>query len=668
MTALKIALLAAIAVLLLVVVVDRSRQPAQLGELNRTLQALADASRAQADELKALRQQVAARPVATTPDSGPRTPDLGGDGKPALGVNFLLPYDRSRYHPEWQGGTLRSFASSPKGLNPLLDNSSETSDIHALCNDSLADRPAWAPEQWMSGLAESVVIADDYRTYTFRLRSGVVWQRPACASEEAFAWLRTDTPLTSADFAFALRLIQDPAVDCPQVRTYYEDLEKVETPDERTLILRWKRKVYTSLSSSLGLTPLPRHIYGRNRDGTPIPEAQVGIQFNKHWFDELKGVCGVGAFRLVQYQQDKLLRLERNPGYWGVPSRHVDAIEWILDVKQPDPQLIAFKNGQVQAHGLSPLKYKSEVLDRKEPRFAAVDPANPKAGRTGELGWERSKRLAFSYLGWNQRRPLFADKRVRQALAMAFPKDRIIRDVFYGLGQPICSDVHPDHTAYNRSLVPWPYDPARAKALLAEAGWTDHDGDGLLDRSINGTSTPLTFAIKYYANSPEWDNTLSIFRNELKALGIGLDLQTFEWKEMIRIYEDRDFDAVVGGWGMSFDIDYFQLWHSSQADVPSGSNHCGFKNPRVDELADRLRTTFEPAARNAIIGEIQTILHEEQPYLFFRSAEGIFTWQNRPPGGKVADKDRWLLGVVEGLDQLHPLVNRTPLFWHFQQP
>ena len=668
MTALKTALLVLIALLLLVVVVDRSRQPEQLGELNRTLTALAEASRAQADELKALRQQVAARPVATQ-DAKPQTSDVAfGDGNPVLGRNFLMPYDRSRYHPEWQGGTMRSFASSPKGLNPFLDNSVETNDVHGLCNDSLADRPPWAPEKWMSGLAESVMISDDYKTYTFHLRSGVTWQRPACARDEAYAWLRAEVPLTSADIAFGLRIILDPVVDCPQLRTYYEDLDKYETPDDRTLILRWKRKVFTSLSASLGLAPLPRHIYARNRDGTPIPEAQIGIQFNKHWFDELKGVCGVGAFQVAEYQQDKILRLERFPGYWGVPSRHADRIEWILDVKQPDPQLIAFKNGQVPAFGLSPLKYKSEVLDRKEPRFAALDPANPKAGRAGELGWERVKRMAFSYIGWNQRRPLFADKRVRQALAMAFPKDRIIRDVFYGLGQPICSDVHPDSAAYNHDLVPWPFDLGRVKALLAEAGWSDHDGDGLLDRVIDGKPTPLRFAIKYSANSPEWDNSLAIFRTELKTIGIGLDLQTFEWKEMLRIYEDRDFDAVVGGWQMDWDIDYFQLWHSSQADVPSGSNHCGFKNPRVDELADRLRTTFEPVARTAIIREIQSILHEEQPYLFFRSVENIFTWQNHPPGGTVTEKDRWLAGVVEDLDGLHPLKNRTPISWHFVQP
>ena len=90
--------------------------------------------------------------AAATGDGGPR------DGNPRLGGNFLLPYDRSWFHPERLGGTLRSIAATPKGLNPLTDNSAEAGAVHGLCNDSLCDRPATHPEQWMEGLAESVLI------------------------------------------------------------------------------------------------------------------------------------------------------------------------------------------------------------------------------------------------------------------------------------------------------------------------------------------------------------------------------------------------------------------------------------------------------------------------------------------------------------------------------
>ena len=407
-----------------------------------------------------------------------------------------------------------------------------------------------------------------------------------------------------------------------------------------------------------------RQIYGSNRDGTPIPEDQLGLVFNKHWFDELHGVCGVGPFVLAEFVPDKVIRFRRNPDYWTLPPQHNEAYEWNLEVKKDEAQLVAFKNGQVTTHGLSPLLYKSEVLDHKEPRFAPADPKDPKAGRAGELGWEQVKRLSFSYIGWNCRRPLFGDKRVRQAMSLAFPKERVINDVFMGLGVPILSDVHPDNPNYNHDLKPYSFDLAKASSLLAEAGWADSDGDGLLDKQINGSKVEFRFEVDYMADRPEWDNALAVYRGELKKIGIELTPKPVEWKELTRIYEDRDFNAVVGAWLMDWDIDYFQLWHSSQIDTPNGSNLCGFSNPRVDELAVALRETFEADKRMAIIKEVQAVLNEEQPYTFFLSPKGIFVWQNKAPPGSTA-KDRYLAGVTKGLDELHPMKSRSPIFWYF---
>jgi ABC-type transport system substrate-binding protein len=660
----KHALSAVIVILLLLLVLDRWRQPQQLHAVTQGLEQLAAATRMQTEELKALRQQIAERPLAPTGTTVVAPAPAANDGLPVLGRNFLLPYDRSWYQAKIQGGTLRLFNESPKGLNPLLENSATTAEIHGRCNDSLADRPATNPGAWMQALAPAVVISDDYTTYTFTLRPGVRWQRPTLATQPGFAWLDQDVELTSADFAFALRLITDPAVECSHLRNYYADFDRAETPDPRTLVLHWKKAVYTSLSASLGLSPLPRHIYGAERDGSPTPPERLAANFNQHWFDAERGVCGVGPYRLEEYTPDQVMRFARNPAYWGA-TWHFDRIEQNLAIRQPDPQLVAFKNGQVHSHGLAPLQYKSEVLDRKEPRFAAFSATDPKAGRAGELGWERVRRTAFSYLGWNMRRPPFDDVRVRQAMSHAFPKERIIRDVYLGLGQPVLSDVLADSPYCNRALTPYAFDLAKAKALLAEAGWTDSDGDGLLDKLVEGKRAPFSFVVSYYANSPEWDNTLMIFRNELRTIGVAMEPRPYEWKELIRIYEDRDFSATVGGWQMDWEVDFYQLWHSSQITETGGSNHCAFSDPEVDRLAIELRETFDEPKRIAISQRIQAIIHEAQPYTFFRSAEGIFTWQNRAPAGDI-QTDRWLLGVSEGLDRLHPLKNRTPLFWHLR--
>jgi peptide/nickel transport system substrate-binding protein len=672
MNGFKWTLLVGVALLLIYVAVDRWRQPQQLQRVSESLDrvdlALQELARSQRELSERMARAPQGLPVTVTPAGTPAVampPAASGerDGNPKLGVNFLIPYDRSYYHPEWQGGTLKVFEDTPRRLNQLIDNSAINHRVQAATTDSLCDRPPTHPEQWSESLATSVIISDDYKVYTFQLRKGVKWHRPTIARQPEFAWLAKDVELTAADFKFAMDLILDPAVDCPSLRNYYEDVDHAEVVDDYTLKLVWKKKTYNSLSASLSLSPLPRHIYACTNTGAPVPADKMGVTFNQHWFDELRGVVGVGAYTLDEYVPDKVLRLRRNPAYWGV-LYHFDAIEWNLEVKKDDAQLIAFKNGQVHYHGLAPLKYKSEVLDHHEPRFAAYDPNNPKAGRSGELAWERGKRMIFYYLGWNMRRPPFDDKNVRKAMSHAFPKDRIIAEVFFGLGLPVLSDVPPGSQYENTQLKPYVFDLERAKALLTESGWKDSDGDGIIDKTIGGMKKDFRFTIKYIANVPEYDSMLLIYKNELRKIGIEMELKTFEAKEMMRISEDRDFECELGGWQMDWDIDYFQLWHSSQAEQQGGSNNCGFVNKRVDELAVKLRETFETPERIAIVKEIQAIIHEEQPYTFFRSAEGILVWQNK---GKPA-KETYLDGVEESLDRLHPLIKTVDrrMYWHFR--
>jgi peptide/nickel transport system substrate-binding protein len=260
------------------------------------------------------------------------------------------------------------------------------------------------------------------------------------------------------------------------------------------------------------------------------------------------------------------------------------------------------------------------------------------------------------------RRPPFDDVRVRQAMSYAFPKQRIIEQVFYGLGTPVLSDVPPSSQYLNTELEPYAFNLDKARALLTAAGWKDADGSGTLAKTINGVSHPFKFEIKCYADSPDWDNALLIYRNELAKIGVNMVARPEEWKELMRVYEDKDFEAIVGGWAMGVDLDYFQLWHSSQADLQGGSNICGFKNPELDALADELRLTFDTPRRIAIVKQLQAILNREQPYTFFRSGEGIFVWQNHGPPAK----DRYLDGVDYGFEHLSPMYSTKPLYWHFR--
>ena len=659
----KIALLAIVALLLLIFLVDRNREPEQMKAFIDHMEQVQSDLRSQQDELRDLIAELKENGVSVSQgNAGTVQQKLNPDltGKPILGKNFLLPQDYTHFDRSKIGGTLKQFNSSPKDFNPIISSSSTASDLHSYINDSLCTQHAKHPQLWSEGLAYSCIISDDYKTYTFKIRDDVYWQVPPIAKEERYQWLDKKVKLTAADFKAYLDTVLNPDVECPSKKSYYEDLESVDVVDELTLVIKWKKKVYTSLAFSMSLEPLPRHVYMYDQDGNAYTEAEFGVAFNKHWFDEKRQAIGVGAYELDEYVPDKIVSFKRNRNYWG-KYLHFDRIEWDCEVRQPEPQWVSFQNGDVHHSSLPPTKYKSEILDGHEERFAPFDPNNEKAGREGILGWERNRHSSYSYIGWNMRNPLFDDKMVRRAMTHAFPKKRIIKEVYYGLGRPQVSNVHPDSAYCNTSLVDYEFDLKKAAALLDQAGWTDSDGDGIRDKEVNGKSLKFEFVLKYYANNVEWDSTLIIYKNELRKIGIVMKPTNYEWKELLRVYQDKDFAAVSGGWRFGLEVDFVQLWHSKYANEPRTSNHCGFVNKRADEIAVALRETFDFDERIRLAKEFQEIIHEEQPYTFFKSGEYIFIWQNKEGAPTAPVK-----GVIPGFDMYHPLSKTSKYLWHFE--
>ncbi|MDA3960790.1 MAG: ABC transporter substrate-binding protein [Planctomycetota bacterium] len=636
---------------------------AELGRIRKNLEGLevrAVASGTQSDAGSTTQapadQAAVTEPQTPGDDAATTTPLPAGDGLVRENGNFLLPPRTDYFHPDRIGGTLHSFSSTPPGLNPIIENAADVSSLHGLCNGSLATRDSAEPAKWRSELATSVLIENDYHTYTFALRRGVMWQVPSLArtDPENFGWLDKPFELTAHDFVFYVEMAKHEDVQAPQAKAYFDDLDRAEALDDYTLRLHWKRKVYTSLGTSMGLEPLPRHIYSKDQSGNALPAEQISLAFNKHWFDEQRGMTGVGRYVLWDYEADKQIRLRRNPRFWGAGD-HFDYRDYNCSIRDPEAKLTSFKNGQVESYSLTPTQYKTNILDGREGRFNADKP------REGEIAFERTKGLVYYYIGWNMRRPLFSDRRVRQALSHAFPKQRIIDEVFFGLGQPAVGNVHPDSAYFNDQLKDYDFDLDRAQELLFQAGWEDSNGDGLLDKTIDGTSVPFSFKVKYYANSPEWDRTLGVYQAQLRKLGIEMTPLPLEWKLLVRVYEDRDFDAVGGGWRMSYEVDFEQLWHSKYAEEPRSSNHCGFADPEADKLAEELRVTFDLEERKRVARAFQAIIHREQPYTFFRTGEGVFAWHNRSTDSAN------LGGVVDALETLHPFYNRDSSYWYIKE-
>ena len=219
--------------------------------------------------------------------------------------------------------------------------------------------------------------------------------------------------------------------------------------------------------------------------------------------------------------------------------------------------------------------------------------------------------LGYSYIGYNLRRPLFQDVRVRTALGMAIDVDEIIRYVLYRQGRRTTGPYPQQTEYYDPDVKPLPYDPAGAERLLNEAGWRKN-AQGILEKD----GKPLAFTLITNAGNEERQAIMVIAQNAWRRLGVKVEILTLEWAVFIRERVNKlDFDAVVLGWAMGLDADIFQIFHSSQAG-PQQLNFVGYANPRADELMVRIRREYDEARQTAMARELHRLIARDQPYTF----------------------------------------------------
>jgi peptide/nickel transport system substrate-binding protein len=220
---------------------------------------------------------------------------------------------------------------------------------------------------------------------------------------------------------------------------------------------------------------------------------------------------------------------------------------------------------------------------------------------------------------------------------MTYMTDRklIVQSVLFGLGEVVDSTIYFFRPEYDKDLKSYPFDPQKALALLHEAGWQDTDGDGVLDKVIDGKKTPLRFEIKVNSGNAVRKSVALVLVEELRKHGIDARVRELDWTIFLNDVKNHQFDAVVLGWQMSTtEPDMYQIWHSSQA-ANKGSNAISYKNPRVDEILELYRREFDPQKRIQLYKEFQEILNDEQPYTFLYVGKRASAVQRRFEGVEV---------------------------------
>ena len=630
-------LLALVALLLAVSVAQVEGLEERLVQQGRQLRALGEATERLTGQVERLSREGGAAPRGAAPRASgvdprarllhPEAPNLLEESDFRWPVPGAVP-----------GGTLvRGWPQGdPSTLNPILASDAYFSGrIEAYAGSYLANRMVWTDlERFTGDLAWRVEVTEDFKVFTIYLRRGVRWHRPAGVDldDPRYAWLDRDHEFTAHDLDFTFDMTLHPQVENGFIKGYYADIDSWEALDDYTFQVRWKRSLYGNVGLSIWVRPIPEFLFAYDEDGERFPEETIGLRFNQHWYNN-RGYVGTGPYRMVSYEPGIQIRLERNEDYYGDKPSIREIVYPIYT--DPNKTLLMLKAGELSTGILTPGQYREEI-QRWEGAAEAERPRDSPFAN-GDIQCRNLLRFVFSYVGWNGDRPLFSDKRVRRAMTLALNREAIIANVYAGLGEVAMGPNHPT-TPYNApGLDPLTFDLDRAAALLAEAGWEDGDGDGLLDKDLSPgdgdpARTPFAFRLLIASSSPEVASLANIFKEDLLRIGVKMDIESAGFSLMLKRMDEREFDAYTGAWGRGYPPDPYQLWHSSQADVPKGSNYVGFRRPDADSLIEALRETFDPDERTRMLREVHRIIYDEQPYTFFRVRVSPFCWWRQVRG------------------------------------
>lgn len=630
------------------------------------------------NEIKALKKQVLSSPITFQ-----KTPQVRSTEKTFFSPSNLLSEDLfyEKTLPKLLGedftpqGTIRQETiGRPPNLHPF-SAWYELNKWLSLCVPSLADQKVGIYDTYSPSAATSIELKNGSE-YLVKMREDLYWEP---LDQQAFPNIKLDAhflkrhPVTARDVKFFYDAFMNPHVEgdgAVSYRAIFADIEEVEVIDDYTLVIRWKTKEidgqkkirYTAKMLTAGFKPLPSFVYQYFADGTKIVEEDgdketyrkdpVWAQnFSHHWALQIIPSCGPWIF---QGLTDQEIRFKRNPNYYDpLAALAKESVTVFRD--STDSVWNDFKIGKVDSISLPP--HQIEELET----FLASSPYQEQKKKGGAIETLQFFMRRYAYIGWNEKKPFFNSKKVRKALTMAIDRQRIIRQNLNGMGIETTGTFSPFSPSYDKSIQPLAFDPLLAKRLLNEEGWIDKDGDGILDKEINGVRVPFRFDLLYFAKNPLAKTIIEYIAVALKEVGIDCKPKGVDIADLSAIFDERNFDAYYLEWVLGTPPENpRQLWHSEGADKRGSSNAIGFSNKEADAIIDTLDYEEDEQKRIALYHRFDAILYDEQPYTFLYVPKINFIYRERLqnvwipaerqdliPGANVEEPEERLFWVKE---------------------
>lgn len=408
----------------------------------------------------------------------------------------------------------------------------------------------------VAGLAESWTISGDGLVWTFRLKTGAMFQ--------------DGTPVTAQAVKASIERALAPETKSPVAKAQLGPVKAIEAVDARTLRLTLKEPFAPLLNNLTDPRLSPISVKAADAAGTGFGRAPVSD----------------GPYKVKEWASGHHITLVRDPAFaWGPPYMHhgpayIEQVTYRI-ITDSATQVAAFESGEVSQLGLPSHDVNRLLATKKYQIFKFL------------------RKGVGLFLEFNVKREPWSDLRLRQAMNYAINKDVLVKVVLEGQGEPAYGPLPPSIWGYWPGIVAYAphYDPAKAKRLFAEAGYAPGP-DGVLQKG----GRPLAFTL-FSTPSDTSVRSAQLVQANLLSFGVKMDIQTFEFGTLLDRLKKGDQQAEFMGYTYN-EPDIMYIWFDS-ANIGSGLNFSHDADPKLDALIDAARRATNPAKRAALYVDLQ---------------------------------------------------------------
>lgn len=534
-------------------------------------------------------------------------------------------------------GTLKqAVIYRPENLNPL-NGLFNVSKFYKMCVGSIATHSFGKSDVLSPDLAlciESRPRADfpDRSEYWVHLRRDIFWQplNPAHFSYDIAEQFCTKHPVTAHDFKLffdTARNFHSLEKKAIVLRSDLQNIESFVIVDDHTFIVRWKedyisenvKKVkYSALELTASLQPLPSFVYlyfanGEkiiNDDTDPYTYQNSAVwahNFSHHWANKIIVSCGPYIFDGIDSEG---IYFKRNSEYHQPLQALLEKMHFYFE-DSLESAWQDFKNGKIDICNLS-----TNHIDAMT-SFLTSEEYAKQAAQGQAIRFLDYVDPSFYYIGWNLTHQIFKTAKIRQALSFAIDRHHIIENNLTNMAINITGPLFYNSIYYDKTIIPYAFNPIKAGSILDEEGWNKIDNEGFRYRIINEKPERLGFKLSYLARSSSAKNIVEYITEALHEIGIECKSCGLDIDELYSRFDSKNFDAIFMGWQVDQSPEILKSqWHSENAKKIGSNNAVGFENLEVDKILSSLMYESDKEKRIKLYHRLHNTIHEDAPYTF----------------------------------------------------